>query len=36
MEKHGFKVTRHAYNIETAFLAEFSTGEGPNIGYCSE
>jgi len=36
MEKHGFKVTRHAFDLETSFLAEFSTGEGVNVGYCSE
>jgi amidohydrolase len=36
MEKHGFKVTRHAFDLETAFMAEFSTGEGANVGYCSE
>jgi len=36
MEKHGFKVTRHAFDLETSFLAEFSNGEGLNIGYCSE
>ncbi|KAI9310699.1 hypothetical protein BX666DRAFT_1869210 [Dichotomocladium elegans] len=36
LEKKGFKVTRHAYGIETAFTAEFSHGQGRRIGLCSE
>jgi metal-dependent amidase/aminoacylase/carboxypeptidase family protein len=36
LEKKGFKVTRHAYGMDTAFLAEFSRGEGRRVGVCSE
>ncbi|KAI8069357.1 hypothetical protein BC940DRAFT_325828 [Gongronella butleri] len=36
MEQHGFKVTRHAYGMETAFTAEFSNGAGRRVGVCSE
>lgn len=36
MEKKGFKVIRHAYDIETAFVAEYSQGQGRHIGICSE
>ncbi|OZJ01916.1 hypothetical protein BZG36_05009 [Bifiguratus adelaidae] len=37
MEKAGFKVTRHAYGMKTAFIAECECGEGgPSIGFCSE
>ncbi|KAI8992683.1 hypothetical protein BDB01DRAFT_717004 [Pilobolus umbonatus] len=36
LEKKGFQVTRHAYGIETAFLAEYSNGEGRRVGVCSE
>lgn len=36
MEKKGFKVIRHAYDIETAFVAEYSQGQGRRIGICSE
>ncbi|KAI8378993.1 hypothetical protein BD560DRAFT_453333 [Blakeslea trispora] len=36
LEKQGFKVTRHAYDIETAFMAEYSQGSGRRIGICSE
>lgn len=36
MEKNGFKVIRHAYDIETAFVAEYSQGQGRHIGICSE
>jgi metal-dependent amidase/aminoacylase/carboxypeptidase family protein len=36
LEKQGFKVTRHAYGLETAFLAEYSQGEGRRVGVCSE
>lgn len=36
LEKKGFKVTRHAYGMETAFTAEFTRGQGRRIGFCSE
>lgn len=36
LEKQGFKVTRHAYGMETAFTAEFTRGQGRRIGFCSE
>ncbi|ORZ01244.1 hypothetical protein BCR43DRAFT_512144 [Syncephalastrum racemosum] len=36
LEKKGFTVTRHAYDMETAFTAEFSRGEGRRVGFCSE
>ncbi|CAO3594356.1 unnamed protein product [Absidia cylindrospora] len=36
LEGKGFKVTRHAYNMETAFTAEYSQGEGRRVGICSE
>ncbi|KAG2190469.1 hypothetical protein INT46_001553 [Mucor plumbeus] len=36
LEKKGFKVTRHAYGMETAFTAEYSRGSGRRIGVCSE
>ncbi|SAM07440.1 hypothetical protein [Absidia glauca] len=36
LESKGFKVTRHAYNMETAFTAEYSHGEGRRVGVCSE
>ncbi|KAI9480873.1 MAG: hypothetical protein EXX96DRAFT_482370 [Benjaminiella poitrasii] len=36
LEKKGFKVTRHAYGLQTAFMAEYSRGSGRRIGVCSE
>ncbi|KAI9143301.1 hypothetical protein BKA69DRAFT_1026783 [Paraphysoderma sedebokerense] len=37
MESNGFKVTRHAYGLETAFVCEFiSQKTVPAIGFCSE
>lgn len=36
LESKGFKVTRHAYNMDTAFTAEYSHGEGRRVGVCSE
>lgn len=36
LEKKGFQVTRHAYGMKTAFVAEYSQGEGRRIGFCSE
>ncbi|GAB5588540.1 hypothetical protein Unana1_03440 [Umbelopsis nana] len=36
LERKGFKVTRHAYGMETAFTAEFSNGPGRRVGLCSE
>ncbi|ORZ26163.1 hypothetical protein BCR42DRAFT_401718 [Absidia repens] len=36
LEEKGFVVTRHAYGMETAFLAEFSNGPGRRVGICSE
>lgn len=37
MEKKGWKVTRHAYGLETAWEASFEVGTGgPVIGYNSE
>ncbi|KAI8099281.1 uncharacterized protein BX664DRAFT_320915 [Halteromyces radiatus] len=37
MEKQGFKITRHAYGMETAFMAEYSRGQGGRrVGICSE
>ncbi|CEP17154.1 hypothetical protein [Parasitella parasitica] len=36
LEKKGFKVTRHAYGMETAFTAEYCRGDGRRIGVCSE
>ncbi|KAI8370030.1 hypothetical protein EDC96DRAFT_440297 [Choanephora cucurbitarum] len=36
LEKQGFQVTRHAYGIKTAFMAEYSRGSGRRIGICSE
>ncbi|KAI8977509.1 hypothetical protein BDF20DRAFT_875284 [Mycotypha africana] len=39
LEKKGFKVTRHAYGMKTAFMAEYSHGQksdGRRIGVCSE
>lgn len=36
MEKRGWKVTRHAYGIDTAWKAEFDNGPGPVIGFNSE
>ncbi|KAI9249191.1 hypothetical protein BDA99DRAFT_575829 [Phascolomyces articulosus] len=36
LEKNGFEVTRHAFGMETAFMAKFTNGAGPRIGFCSE
>ncbi|KAF7732808.1 hypothetical protein EC973_000083 [Apophysomyces ossiformis] len=36
LEKKGFSVTRHAYDMETAFIAEYSRGSGRRVGVCSE
>ncbi|KAG2183819.1 hypothetical protein INT44_008830 [Umbelopsis vinacea] len=36
LERKGFKVTRHAYGMETAFTAEFTNGPGRRVGLCSE
>ena len=37
MEKHGFKVTRHAYGLATAWSAELQVGNGgKTIGFNSE
>ncbi|KAG1450636.1 hypothetical protein G6F56_008292 [Rhizopus delemar] len=36
LEKEGFNVTRHAYGMETAFVAEYSRGSGRRIGVCAE
>jgi len=37
MEKHGFKVTRHAYGLATAWSAELQVGDGgKTIGFNSE
>ncbi|CDS06956.1 hypothetical protein LRAMOSA09479 [Lichtheimia ramosa] len=36
LEKKGFAVTRKAYDMDTAFTAEFSKGEGRRVGFCSE
>lgn len=36
LEKNGFKVTRHAYGMKTAFTAEYSRGHGRRVGVCAE
>lgn len=36
LEEQGFKVTRGAYNLSTAFRAEFSNGEGRAVSFNSE
>ncbi|KAJ0268121.1 hypothetical protein Brms1b_013132 [Colletotrichum noveboracense] len=36
LEEQGFKVTRSAYNLSTAFRAEFSNGEGRAVSFNSE
>ncbi|KAL2840390.1 hypothetical protein BJY01DRAFT_218509 [Aspergillus pseudoustus] len=37
LEDRGFSVTRHAYGLDTAFEAEFATGEGgPLVIFCAE
>jgi metal-dependent amidase/aminoacylase/carboxypeptidase family protein len=36
LEKKGFKVTRHAYGMQTAFTAEYGRGHGRRVGVCSE
>ncbi|KAI9249190.1 hypothetical protein BDA99DRAFT_524270 [Phascolomyces articulosus] len=36
LEKNGFTVTRHAYDIKTAFTAVYTNGPGLRVGFCSE
>ncbi|KAM0330749.1 hypothetical protein ACHAQA_003702 [Verticillium albo-atrum] len=36
LEEQGFTVTRGAYNLSTAFRAEFSNGEGRKVSFNSE
>lgn len=36
LESQGFKVTRHAYGMETSFMAEYSRGNGRRVGVCAE
>lgn len=36
MERKGWKVTRHAFGLDTAWRAEFDNGPGPVIGFNSE
>ncbi|KAI7887667.1 uncharacterized protein EV154DRAFT_539651 [Mucor mucedo] len=36
LESKGFKVTRHAYGMETSFMAEYSRGSGRRVGVCAE
>lgn len=37
MEKEGWKVTRHAYGLDTAWRATYEVGQGgPVVGYNSE
>lgn len=37
MEKKGFRVTRHAFGLKTAWKAEYEVGsDGPIIGFNSE
>ncbi|KAI8144462.1 hypothetical protein BJV82DRAFT_513192 [Fennellomyces sp. T-0311] len=36
LEKNGFTVTRHAFGLETAFLAKYTNGGGLRVGFCSE
>ncbi|KAH7329659.1 hypothetical protein B0I35DRAFT_474233 [Stachybotrys elegans] len=36
LEKQGFTVTRSAFNLSTAFVAEYSNGEGRSVSFNSE
>ncbi|KAI9489364.1 hypothetical protein BDB00DRAFT_932040 [Zychaea mexicana] len=36
LEKNGFTVARHAYDMETAFMAKYTKGTGLRVGFCSE
>lgn len=36
LERAGFDVTRHAYDVETAFRAELGSGSGPHVVICAE
>ncbi|CAO3652345.1 unnamed protein product [Cunninghamella echinulata] len=36
LENQGFTITREAAGMKTAFIAEYSNGEGRRIGFCSE
>lgn len=36
LEEQGFNVTRSAYNLSTAFVAEFSNGEGRAVSFNAE
>ena len=36
LENKGFRVTRGAAGMPTAFIAEYSNGEGRRVGFCSE
>lgn len=36
LEEQGFNVTRSAYNLTTAFRAEYSNGEGRAVSFNSE
>jgi metal-dependent amidase/aminoacylase/carboxypeptidase family protein len=36
LEDQGFNVTRSAYNLSTAFRAEFSNGDGRVVSFNSE
>ncbi|KAI7851288.1 hypothetical protein BDC45DRAFT_559516 [Circinella umbellata] len=36
LEKNGFTVTRHAFDMKTAFMAKYTNGSGIRVGFCSE
>ncbi|RKL29159.1 hypothetical protein BFJ70_g10869 [Fusarium oxysporum] len=36
LEKQGFNVTRGAYNLSTAFIAEYSNGKGRSVSFNAE
>ncbi|KAI9495260.1 hypothetical protein BDB00DRAFT_815357 [Zychaea mexicana] len=36
LEKNGFELTRHAFDLETAFMATYTKGLGLRVGFCSE
>ncbi|KAI9489346.1 hypothetical protein BDB00DRAFT_876436 [Zychaea mexicana] len=36
LEKNGFTVTRHAFALETSFMATYTKGSGLRVGFCSE
>lgn len=36
LERAGFDVGRHAYDLETAFRAELGSGDGPRVVICAE